>query len=239
MFKIKDEKTAREYLDHRESSLGGYSTFITLFYPRDSKEEPIPVLVYVALPSNPLFLGVSLNSQIAADIATSEGNCGHNVEYLAKLCAFMRLNVPEYWDEHLADLDKLTQKFLKKNNPTLLYHFEEAYLEESLFESSLTFSTVSSSDASPDMESSSSGIDESLGAIAMATNAMEAMNLQDITSESSAHQVLSNSSLIWFLQGNSAALTFESIVAWLAYYENRSSILQVNGDMLSTAYTLR
>lgn len=131
---IKDEATAREYLDHRESSLGGYTTLILNFQPSDPKESPFAVLVYVALPSNKLYLGEAPYHEMAHDIATSKGNCGHNVEYLAKLAAFMRLNVPDVYDEHLFSLEHLVRSHLRKGNPKLLHHFDDAIYIDRLAE---------------------------------------------------------------------------------------------------------
>lgn len=93
------------------------------------------MLVYVALPSNPLFMGAAPYSQMAVEIATTEGNCGHNVEYLARLTAFMRTEVPDVYDEHLEKLDTLAREYLEVHNPRLLYIFEQAYVpDNSLFE---------------------------------------------------------------------------------------------------------
>ncbi|RWS17783.1 Cation transport regulator-like protein 1 [Dinothrombium tinctorium] len=129
-FRMKDEETARAYLDNRESALGGYATKITTFYPRDPKEEPFAVLVYIALPSNSLYLGADSPSKMAKDIAESWGTCGPNVEYLAKLAAFMRLNVPNVCDDHLFTLESLVKKYLETYNPILLHYFEDAVIDD-------------------------------------------------------------------------------------------------------------
>jgi hypothetical protein len=122
-FQMNDETASREYLDNRESTLGGYTTIITTFYPRDTNVAPFPVLVYMATAENPHYLGPAPLPQIAHEIATSRGNSGHNVEYLAKLALFMRLNVPDVQDSHLYELETLCCQFLERLQPNLLYFF--------------------------------------------------------------------------------------------------------------------
>ncbi|RWS29470.1 Cation transport regulator-like protein 1 [Leptotrombidium deliense] len=130
-FRMNDEQVSRAYLDNREASEGGYATRITKFIPLDPKEEPFAVLVYIALPSNPLYLGPTSITKIAKDIAECSGTCGPNVEYLAKLAAFMRLNVPHVWDEHLFTLESLVKMYLlERNSNELLNYFEAAVIED-------------------------------------------------------------------------------------------------------------
>lgn len=123
--------------------------------PRDPREEPFAVLVYVALPSNPLYLGHAPCMQMAVEIASTEGNCGHNVEYLARLTAFMRTEVPDVFDEHLEKLDSLAREYLLNHNPRLLRLFDAAYMaDNSLFERrSISFD--SSSDKLSDLDEAS------------------------------------------------------------------------------------
>ncbi|KAI1308977.1 Glutathione-specific gamma-glutamylcyclotransferase 1 [Halotydeus destructor] len=123
-FQLSDAKMAKEYLDNRESSLGGYANFFTLFQPRDPKEEPFPVLMYVAMPNNDMFLGEAPVHQMAQEIAEAEGNSGHNVEYLARLSAFMRLEVPHAYDDHLFQLDTLVKQRLLETTPHLLKYYD-------------------------------------------------------------------------------------------------------------------
>ena len=118
-FQFTDETSTLAYLTDREQSIGGYTTIITQFYPRDPKEEPFPVLVYIALPCNPLFLGSAPLEQIAAEISHSKGICGPNVEYLAKLAAFMKIQIPHEFDEHLYRLEDLVIKILETSEPSL------------------------------------------------------------------------------------------------------------------------
>lgn len=115
------------YLGQRESSLGGYETALTYFYPRDPKEKPFLILVYIALPGNSLYLGNSDPiPKIAQDIASSEGECGHNVEYLSRLVAFMRIELPHVIDDHLFEIEKEVRHILKSQNSTVLQLFTDA-----------------------------------------------------------------------------------------------------------------
>lgn len=126
-FQFTDETSTLAYLTDREQSIGGYTTIITQFYPRDPKEDPFPVLVYIALPCNPLFLGSAPLEQMAIDIAVSQGICGPNVEYLAKLSAFMKMEIPHEFDEHLHRLEDLVRKMLETSDEkTLLKLFDDA-----------------------------------------------------------------------------------------------------------------
>lgn len=143
-FLLKDVHSARMYLDHRETSLGGYSTLSMDFYTeQDGGADAIKVLVYVALPSNPQYLGPAPLTQIASDIVAAEGCNGHNVEYLAKLSAFMRLHAPSHHeDSHLQSLDENVRQVLKEMNAQhLLKYFDEALKSFPRFELSIMDST--------------------------------------------------------------------------------------------------
>lgn len=111
-----EAEASLSYLDCRESKLGGYITSIVTFYPRDPKEEPFPVLLYVALPSSHLYAGPAPLPDVATEIAEAKGTCGHNAEYLFRLAEFMREQVPEAWDEHLYLLEHLVRARLKEKN---------------------------------------------------------------------------------------------------------------------------
>lgn len=139
---MKDVHSARMYLDHRETSLGGYSTLSMEFYT-GQEEGAIKVLVYVALPSNPQYLGPAPLAQIASDIVAAEGCNGHNVEYLAKLSAFMKLHVPcHHEDHHLQSLDENVRQVLQEMNAQhLLKYFDEALKSFPRFELSISDST--------------------------------------------------------------------------------------------------
>lgn len=114
------------YLDKRERQLGGYDLVTTKFYPKDEQAEPIMVQVYIAMPSNSLYLGGSPVATIAHDIATSEGECGHNVEYFSKLVAFMKINLPDICDEHLFDLERHVKAILEEQQSPVIKFFSEA-----------------------------------------------------------------------------------------------------------------
>lgn len=130
-FQFTDEASTLAYLSDREQSIGGYTTIIAQFYPRDPKEEPFPVLVYIALPCNPLFLGSASLDQMARDIAHSTGICGPNVEYLAKLAAFMKIHIPNESDDHLYRLEDLVRNILESSgDKTLLKLFADAFANE-------------------------------------------------------------------------------------------------------------
>ncbi|GBN50898.1 Glutathione-specific gamma-glutamylcyclotransferase 1 [Araneus ventricosus] len=104
------------YLDKREAKLGGYCTTVVTFQPRDPREEPFPVILYTALPSNRLYVGSAPLHQVATEIAEAKGHCGHNAEYLLRLANFMKEQLPDVWDEHLYHLDHLVRSRLKEMN---------------------------------------------------------------------------------------------------------------------------
>ncbi|KAF8789029.1 Glutathione-specific like protein [Argiope bruennichi] len=106
--------TSLAYLDKREAQLGGYCTTVVTFQPRDPTEEPFPVVLYTALPSNRLYAGSAPLHQVATEIAEAKGHCGHNAEYLIRLVHFMKEQLPDVWDEHLYNLDHLVRARLKE-----------------------------------------------------------------------------------------------------------------------------
>lgn len=124
------------YLDHRESSLGGYTTVELQFSSLQVPAERMTVLAYIALPCNPLFLGAAPLETIALQIAHSHGHSGHNVEYLAKLSAFMTLHVPRqvHYDHHLMALETLVLEYVRSHKPDLLHHFQTALADVPVFE---------------------------------------------------------------------------------------------------------
>ena len=75
------------------------------FSPREKSQGKILALVYLATSDNPIYLGPATPSEIAAQIATSRGNTGHNIEYLLRLADFMRLCCPEVEDDHLFSIE--------------------------------------------------------------------------------------------------------------------------------------
>jgi len=152
-FLLRDEEAAKEYLNHRETDLGGYTTLSLNFSCVDGKT--MQVLVYVALPNNPLFLGPAPLITIANEIILAQGVCGHNVEYLANLAAFMRIHVPEdrrRFDDHLVQLDFLVQSLITSDGQLshLQVHFDEAENRIPVFDQDALYFPLSSS---PDSES--------------------------------------------------------------------------------------
>jgi len=118
-YELKGEE-ALQYLMNREVSLGGYTTAVVPFYPRDVNRRDIPssipVLLYVATPESKDWSGTAPLHEIATQIAGAKGPAGHNVEYLLRLAEFMREKVPEGYDEHLATLEILVRMRIKEGN---------------------------------------------------------------------------------------------------------------------------
>lgn len=104
-FQLVDD-SALNYLNNREVSLGGYISHITLFQPRDPSKRPIPVLLYVATPSNQQWMGHAPIEQIAEQVVNAQGDKGHNVEYVLRLAEWIRQVLPEVEDDHLFGLEK-------------------------------------------------------------------------------------------------------------------------------------
>lgn len=76
--------------------------------------QPFPALLYVATPSNRLWLGEAPLSQIARQIVSCRGATGHNVEYLLRLADYMRAAAPEADDEHLFSLEQLVRHEIRQ-----------------------------------------------------------------------------------------------------------------------------
>jgi cation transport protein ChaC len=76
--------------------------------------EAFPVLLYIALPTNPHWLGEDDLSTIAQQIVESRGFSGHNVEYLLRLAMFMREELPGIYDAHIFELEKHVREQLMK-----------------------------------------------------------------------------------------------------------------------------
>jgi cation transport regulator ChaC len=139
-FVLKTKEQIAAAMDHlimREISLGGYCLGFTPFFPIDggsstngngrcnaevsraSHHDPllysaaVPALVFSATTENEFYLGPEKMSSMAETIATTDGPSGHNVEYLVKICDFMRNELPpEIDDNHLFRLEKLTLECL-------------------------------------------------------------------------------------------------------------------------------
>ncbi|CAJ0930606.1 unnamed protein product [Ranitomeya imitator] len=89
-------ESSLQYLNIRESVLGGYVTKLVKFYPQDEGEEgALLALVYIATSQNPGYLGPAPEEEIAAQIVVCSGRAGHNIEYLLRLASFMHTYCPE------------------------------------------------------------------------------------------------------------------------------------------------
>merc|ERR1712168_1581488 len=137
---------AMDHLIMREISLGGYCLGFTPFHRldgisssssaslpsspsssslssmnEDDDDESaipysIPALVFSATEENEFYLGPEKMSSMARTIAEAEGPSGHNVEYLVKICDFMREELPNFiGDDHLFRLEKLTLQHMLAN----------------------------------------------------------------------------------------------------------------------------
>lgn len=100
-------------------SLGGYTTTVVPFFPREPSLNPFPVLLYIATPASKDWAGQAPIHEIATQITQCSGPAGHNVEYLLRLAEFMREKVPEGYDEHLATLEALVRIRVKEHNMCL------------------------------------------------------------------------------------------------------------------------
>lgn len=76
--------------------------------------QPFPALLYVATPSNRLWLGDAPLACIASQIVSCSGATGHNVEYLLRLAEYMRAAAPEADDDHLFSLESLVRDQIRK-----------------------------------------------------------------------------------------------------------------------------
>ncbi|XP_067895803.1 glutathione-specific gamma-glutamylcyclotransferase 1 [Heterodontus francisci] len=99
-------RTSLEYLNLRESVLGGYVCKTVEFFPQVTEPcASILALVYIAMPQNPLYLGPAKVDDIARQIVECRGCSGHNLEYLLRLAQFMCSICPEVGDEHLFSIE--------------------------------------------------------------------------------------------------------------------------------------
>ena len=73
----------------------------------------LPALVFSATTENEFYLGPEKMSAMARTVACAEGPSGHNVEYLVKICDFMRDELPPHiGDNHLYTLERLTLEYM-------------------------------------------------------------------------------------------------------------------------------
>jgi len=107
---------ALDYLNNREVALGGYISHITMFQPRDKSRPPMPVLLYVATPSNQHWLGHASADEIANQVVESRGDAGHNVEYVLKLAEWIRKCLPDVIDDHLYSIETAVRTKIDQRN---------------------------------------------------------------------------------------------------------------------------
>lgn len=116
-FEIHGE-AAIPYLDNRECQLGGYRTQLATFHPHRGGH-PFSALIYIATPTNKLWMGDAPLNEIAQQICECSGPSGHNVEYLVRLAEFMREHAPFANDDHLFTLEHLVRARLKERRISL------------------------------------------------------------------------------------------------------------------------
>jgi cation transport regulator ChaC len=93
-------------LDHRER--GGYARReVEVHLPTLGRRQP-GVLVYLATPENPNYLGEAPLPEIADQIRGSRGPSGHNVEYVLRLAEALREIGAD--DEHVYSLADLLER---------------------------------------------------------------------------------------------------------------------------------
>lgn len=70
-------KKTLKYLENRETTLGGYDSKITMFYPCDNALKPVKVVLYVALPDNVDWRGPAKLHDIADEVRlrSARSNC--------------------------------------------------------------------------------------------------------------------------------------------------------------------
>ncbi|MEQ2183779.1 hypothetical protein GOODEAATRI_001440 [Goodea atripinnis] len=107
-----------QYLNTREVMLGGYTTKMVEFVPKEKSHGPVLALVYIATSDNPIYLGPASDVEIADQISISSGKTGHNIEYLLRLAEFMRLCCPEVEDEHLFSIEAAVLKIFPRGEIT-------------------------------------------------------------------------------------------------------------------------
>lgn len=110
-------EAAIPYLSKRECQLGGYISQFVTFYPASG--QPFKVLVYVATPKNPLWMGHADERTIAQQVIDCSGPSGHNVEYIIRLAEFMREHFTEDHDPHLFRLEKEVLDLVSQKNMCL------------------------------------------------------------------------------------------------------------------------
>ncbi|XP_072402363.1 glutathione-specific gamma-glutamylcyclotransferase 1 [Diabrotica undecimpunctata] len=97
-------EAAIPYLSQRECKLGGYISHFTDFYPLQG--ESFKVLVYIATPNNPHWMGQADAKTLAEQIVKCKGASGSNVEYVLRLANFVREHFSDQQDPHLFELER-------------------------------------------------------------------------------------------------------------------------------------
>lgn len=118
---------ALTYLNVRETQLGGYSTLVTEFEPREQGSEPLSVLVFTVTEDNQYYLGETDIPSMAKQIVTARGAAGTNVEYVTKIADYVRHYVPEDKDDHLFTLDLTIRKLVREmvgSDESTEWHFD-------------------------------------------------------------------------------------------------------------------
>lgn len=115
-------KAALDYLEQRERHLGGYDVVIVpVIVPGvDDCCENLVSILYYATPQNDLFLGDEPINDVAETIATAQGVCGYNCEYLLRITDFMRSELPHIDEPYLYELDRLVRIRLGLGHSNLL-----------------------------------------------------------------------------------------------------------------------
>ena len=90
-------------LEYREK--GGYCRKKIEILLCDGTPSRVKGVVYMATPGNPNYLGPAPLDDIAAQILRSEGPSGHNIEYVTRLAASLRLMEAD--DAHVFELERL------------------------------------------------------------------------------------------------------------------------------------
>ncbi len=92
-----------ETLEHREK--GGYKREEIEIVLTDGPPSRVAGVFYIATQGNPNYLGPASLGDIAAQVRGSQGPSGHNVEYVTRLAAALRL-MDEH-DAHVFALERL------------------------------------------------------------------------------------------------------------------------------------
>lgn len=111
-----------DYLEQRERHLGGYDIVIVpVTVPGVTGCcETLVSILYYATPQNDLFLGDEPLNDVAETIATAQGVCGSNCEYLLRITDFMRSELPHIEEPHLYELDRLVRMKLGLEHSNIL-----------------------------------------------------------------------------------------------------------------------